>query len=371
MDRVTCRVARRLRAVAGVLFVMGVCLVSAAGACASGWTIASVPPPALPNGHLSAVSCSSSKLCRAVGYFTDAANVQVPLAEVWNGSGWRIQNTSTPIDGSRFPSAGVPCASPSGMCPPQDQLTDVSCTSPKACTAVGYFTNAAFVQVTLAERWNGTGWNIENTPNPVGGTQVAFSGVSCAAGGCTGVGSYTSRTGRLTALAERWRNGRWSIAGLGSPRGWHRSSLAGVSCSSPKDCQAVGFVSVRTGHESPLVERLTGRRWSTVPAPRPNGAKSTVLDSVACSSGRSCTAVGAAGSSARTNALAERWNGTMGARLVRCRACPMRPARPSAPLEQSPIAPLTRHSLRCGMGPTGKFNTRPIPAAASPWATCH
>jgi hypothetical protein len=110
-------VARGLRAVVGVLLVMAVCLVSAAGAFASGWTIEPVPPPGLPNGHLSAVSCSSSKVCTAVGYFTDAANVQVPLAEVWNGRGWRIQNTPNPIDGSRFPSAGVPCASPSEMCP--------------------------------------------------------------------------------------------------------------------------------------------------------------------------------------------------------------------------------------------------------------
>jgi hypothetical protein len=302
-------VARGLRTAVGVLLVMAVCLVSAAGAFASGWTIGSVPPPALPNGHLSAVSCSSSKVCTAVGYFTDATNRQGPLAEAWNGSGWRIQNTPNPIDGLQFPSAGVPCASPSGACPPQDRFTDVSCTSPEACTAVGYFTNAAFVQVTLAERWNGRSWIIENTPKPVGATQVALSGVSCTAGSCTAVGSYTSRTGRLTALAERWRNGRWSIARLRLPRGSRRSSLAGLSCSSPQACEAVGFVSVRADHESPLVERLTGRRWSTVPIPRPDGAKSTVLSSVACSSGRSCTAVGTAASSLRANALAERWNG--------------------------------------------------------------
>ena len=288
---------------------MGVCWVSAAGALASGWTIGSVSPPALPNGHLSAVSCSSSKVCTAVGYFTDAANLQVPLAERWDGNGWKIQNTPNPIDGSRFPSSGVPCASPTRTCAPQDQLTDVSCTSSTACTAVGYFTNAVSVQVTLAERWNGTRWIIQKTPNPAGGTQVALNGVSCAGDNCTAVGSYTSRTGRLTALAERQRNGRWSIARLGSPGGAQRSSLAGVSCSSAHACDAVGLVSVRAGHERPLVERMTGRRWSTVPIPQPNGAKSTVLSSVACSSARSCTAVGTAASSVRANALAERWNG--------------------------------------------------------------
>ena len=130
-------VTRGLRAVVGVLLVMGVCWVSAAGALASGWTIGSVSPPALPNGHLSAVSCSSSKVCTAVGYFTDAANLQVPLAERWDGNGWKIQNTPNPIDGSRFPSSGVPCASPTRTCAPQDQLTDVSCTSSRPAPRLG------------------------------------------------------------------------------------------------------------------------------------------------------------------------------------------------------------------------------------------
>ena len=80
--------------------------------------------------------------------------------------------------------------------------------------------------MTLAERWNGTRWIIQKTPNPAGGTQVALNGVSCAGDNCTAVGSYTSRTGRLTALAERRRNGRWSIAPAGFT-GWRAAQLAG------------------------------------------------------------------------------------------------------------------------------------------------
>ena len=43
----------------------------------------------------------------------------------------------------------------------------VSCTSATACTAVGYDASVG-TTVTLAERWNGTSWKIQSTPNPTG-----------------------------------------------------------------------------------------------------------------------------------------------------------------------------------------------------------
>ena len=46
-------------------------------------------------------------------------------------------------------------------------LAGVSCASASACTATGYYYNGS-VYPTLAERWNGTKWSIEHTPNPDG-----------------------------------------------------------------------------------------------------------------------------------------------------------------------------------------------------------
>jgi hypothetical protein len=79
----------------------------------------------------------------------------------------------------------------------------VSCTSATACTAAGFYSNAT-TTVTLAERWNGTTWSIQTTPNPTGGSGSTLDGVSCAsAKACTAVGGYNNGTTGVT-LAERW-----------------------------------------------------------------------------------------------------------------------------------------------------------------------
>ena len=78
-------------------------------------------------------------------------------------------------------------------------LNGVSCTSASACTAVGDSSNGT-ATVTLAERWNGTRWSIQTTPNPAGGSNSMLNGVSCAsATACTAVGGSSNGT-----LAEGW-----------------------------------------------------------------------------------------------------------------------------------------------------------------------
>ncbi len=73
------------------------------------------------------------------------------FAEAWNGTSWKLETTASPSGGS------------------DSYLAGVSCTSPAACTAVGYYySNSSDVEVTLAEAWNGTSWSLEATPNPAG-----------------------------------------------------------------------------------------------------------------------------------------------------------------------------------------------------------
>ena len=62
---------------------------------------------------------------------------------------------------------------------PAGSLSGVSCVSTSACTAVGHYTNKAGDEVTLAERWDGTSWAIQTTPNPTGAIGSELSGVSC------------------------------------------------------------------------------------------------------------------------------------------------------------------------------------------------
>lgn len=299
----------RVLRVVMVVAVAGSIVAATPSAFASGWSIQRVPPAPLANGHLSAVFCTSSDACTAVGYFLNTARFQTPLAEQWNGVSWTNEHAASAIGSSQ---AGIPCASTSDpACGTQDQLTAVSCTSSRSCIAVGYFTNSRHVQVTLAERWNGRRWTIERTPNPRGGTQIALNGVSCAKSACIAVGSYTNSGLGSTAFVERRDRGRWSLMRIPPPRKAASTSLSGVSCTSERACVAVGFWARQQDRDAPLIERLTANRWSPTVVRRPRGASSE-LRGVSCTGPRSCTAVGTRRPSLRSNAtytLAMRWNG--------------------------------------------------------------
>jgi hypothetical protein len=63
--------------------------------------------------------------------------------------------------------------------------------------------------VTLAERWNGSGWEIQPTPNPAGATDLNLAGVSCPTRrACTAVGTYFTGTGIQLTLAEGFSSKR-------------------------------------------------------------------------------------------------------------------------------------------------------------------
>jgi hypothetical protein len=240
---------------------------------------------------LNGVSCASKTACTAVGTFTNRADAFVTLAERWNGDSWAIQPTpsSGPKNGSSF--------------------GGVSCASPTACTAVGFFTNRADVLATLAERWNGASWAIQRTPSPGDPNGAALGSVSCASPtACTAVGFFTAGT-RLP-LAERWNGASWAIQRTPSPGGKNDSGLLSVSCRSTSACTAVGFFTNRAGTAVTLAERWNGTSWSIQPIPNPAGAKDSHLDGVSCTSKTACTAVGSFINRAGTLVpLAERWNG--------------------------------------------------------------
>ena len=91
-------------------------------------------------------------------------------------SGWSIQHTPNPAGAS------------------DSILNGGSCASATACTAVGSY-NTSSATVTLAERWNGTTWSIQTTPNPAGGSEIHLIRVSCtSATACTAVGNYNNGT---------------------------------------------------------------------------------------------------------------------------------------------------------------------------------
>jgi hypothetical protein len=125
----------------------------------------------------------------------------------------------------------------------------VSCPTSRACTAVGQFSamQAPHPGVTLAEHWNGTSWQVQTTPHPAPvdgptGTQNSpFAGVSCAAAhDCVAVGNYDSGTNGFLTLAELWNGTAWAVLQSATPVGAYVSQLKGVSCPTTRMCMAVG-----------------------------------------------------------------------------------------------------------------------------------
>jgi len=120
----------------------------------------------------------------------------------------------------------------------------VSCIASNACTAVGgYVTNSG--SGTLAERWNGTTWAIQPTPNPTGGTKESLQAVSCTAStACTTVGTYLNASVTSLTLAEVWNGTAWAIQHTPNPTtatGGADGELDAVSCTASTICTAVGY----------------------------------------------------------------------------------------------------------------------------------
>ena len=181
-------------------------LAPAATGPGSGWSIVPTRNLLARTGQLAGVSCPRSSACTAVGDFTRGSGVVVTLAEHWDSRGWATQATPSPR-GARL-----------------SALVSVSCSSPSACTAVGQAISNQGASVPLAERWNGTRWSIQATPNPSAGGGF-LNGVACAsASACTAVGGSSSGT-----LAEHWNGTRWAIQVTPNPSAGG-GTLSGVAC---------------------------------------------------------------------------------------------------------------------------------------------
>jgi hypothetical protein len=331
------------------LLAAGTAASAAAGTAAAParWVIQRTPDRADPGNQLNGVSCTSAAACTAVGSSGPflgqgngaagplvSARRTAALAERWDGRRWRIQ----------------PTANPGGSA----ALLGVSCSSPRACTAVGDRQVGSRL-LPLAERWNGSRWSIQPTPSPPSAVLSDLLAVSCpAVNSCMAVGDDNGSSGPVFAFAERWDGSRWAIAGILSPGRARETFLRSVSCRSARTCTAVGSIQFAST-SFPLAERWTGSRWrqqaapgtgellgvscpglsrciavgdrpgrrhgqsttlamgwngrvwATQAAPRPRGASQAILQGVSCPAVTSCTAAGWAALSTDAT-LAEHWN---------------------------------------------------------------
>lgn len=204
------------------------------------WSVQSVPvPPGGPFSALEGVSCTSASACMAVGATFDAINGNSlgTVAERWNGTTWSL-----------VPSPGSANAN--------YNLFGVSCTSASACTAVGNTDSGV-----LAERWDGTSWTEQSAITPpntnANGNVDSLTGVSCASPNtCTATGDVFTNSGPLT-IAERWDGTTWSVQDTPTPPGTYDLDPFFVSCQTSSVCTAVGGYANNGAHAT-LAEQWNG-----------------------------------------------------------------------------------------------------------------
>jgi hypothetical protein len=213
------------------------------------WRSMALPRPA--PGLLYSVACVSAKACEATGGSPGSTCFNTcpkppPAAYGWNGKRWVAQRNP---DGNDL------------------GLTDVSCASAKACTAVGYQYIGSGGPTSLVQRRHAGSWADETFSPAVDGFTV--SGVSCpTAAFCMADGSqYNTLLGgppQFESDAEVWRGGVWSEsntpeqvnpAALGGVGGPTTGALDGVACTSPASCVGVGWYAGPNGDEVPLIDR--------------------------------------------------------------------------------------------------------------------
>jgi hypothetical protein len=241
------------------------------------------PMPTVPGAFPSAVSCAKASACMAVGGSDSGV-----LAERWNGTRWRILPAPTPT-GAVFSGLG-----------------GISCLSPSFCMASGAYSTSSSPDgpfKSFTERWNGKKWAIVPSPNPPGAVQTFLGAVSCTApSACTTTGEQHSATGIVHTVAERWNGTTWRIQATPNPPKAQFANLPGLACTGPSACLAVG-----SSDQGTLAERWNGTRWRIQPMPTSPGGQLTGL---ACAAPAACTAVGFTFTGSGGKILAERWDGT-------------------------------------------------------------
>ena len=255
-------------------------------------------------GDLWAVDCPSGSLCWAVGETGNSS-----LIERWNGAAWSIEQTGA-LPGT-----------------PPSVLRDVTCTSESDCWAVGYnysVTSATTPRVcpdrpipiciigemrftrvnynALLQRWNGTSWAA--SPPPTVPNATGLEGVTCnSPTDCWAVGFLAAT--RLDTFIAHYDGTVWLPVTSPSTPGANDDVLLRVACSAASDCWAVGFYRTPDNKYKTLLEHWDGSSWSIFTAPGLSDTANLLTD-VTCVAGGECWAVGYSG----LETLTARWDGT-------------------------------------------------------------
>jgi hypothetical protein len=199
----------------------------------------------------------------------------VAPASVAGSGGWKVQTSPNP-----------------GGSPTTDRLAAVAATSHSDAWAVGSYYNGTAYR-TLVEHWNGKAWKMQRSPNPGdSGKSSGFSGVTAtSSGNAWAVGAYTKNRGALRqTLIERFNGTAWKVQpSPNADPSQADNGLFDVAATSSGNAWAVGSYGALSRLDPPLVEQWNGKTWKIQPSSNfPDG----VLFGVAAISSADAWAVG-------------------------------------------------------------------------------
>jgi hypothetical protein len=276
---------------AAVLLAGTLLIAPTAGAAATAGVRLGAPSagPGAQRGYLDGVAALSARDAWAVGTSDPAFQT---LIDHWNGSAWKRVPSPDPADSDN-----------SGF------LQAVAATSASNAWAVGDYVNASNGAIlTLIERWNGTAWKQQASPNACTCDNMLTGVAATSTTNAWAVGNSFNGTTEQ-ALIEHWNGRAWKQVPSPNPGGSAGDdNLDAVAATSAANAWAVGGFFENGPKRSALetlVEHWNGRAWKQVPSPNPADSSDNLLIGVTAAAAANAWAVGFAAS----DTLTEHWNG--------------------------------------------------------------
>jgi hypothetical protein len=192
-----------------------------------------------------------------------------------------------------------------GVAADEAWLTGIACPAPDSCVAVGDYLAPRDHPIT-ATLSDGS-WTVTDMPQPRNGnpsTNAYLSDVVCPAQGkCIATGNYTDQNGNDEPLIETLSGGKWSAVSAPLPAGaapvkavqQTNTFLYSAACPTADSCITVGQYTVHGGSAEPFIETLSGGKWTPATVPLPGDAATARpggLFGISCVAADECLAVG-------------------------------------------------------------------------------
>lgn len=254
----------------------------------SKWSEMTVPgPEKLEVLKAHAVSCSAASACTAV-IAAETPNT-VPASLIWNGTSWT--RVAVPLPGDAAKSGAT--------------LRDISCFSSTYCIAVGSYpvqsANPPLTK-TLVEKFDGTTWTVQTSPNVAAKNFNRLEAVSCSGTQqCMAVGYVQkgANEGEKEVLVEGWDGTSWTLRTTPAPPETG-SLLTGVSCRNSSLCMVLG----KTGSGAGFTASWDGTAWHS----QLTGLSSNNWD-LSCGAMNSCDVIGSATTEGAPAGVGWHWTG--------------------------------------------------------------